>query len=126
MGCLYQMGYKPFRSFYAGILRDTLHQETGPTATRKVVLRIIGRRGLFDGDGWNKVNVSLFLAMLEIYTGDAGLDLFSFQRSSGCVGSRNRKTSTIVCGWPACLAVRDSRQAILAVSLSMLFDKIVR
>jgi hypothetical protein len=60
------MGYNPFMSFYAGILRDTLHQDTGPTATRKlllIVLRIIGRRGFFARDGRNKVKVSLFLAM---------------------------------------------------------------
>jgi hypothetical protein len=76
MGCLYQMGYNPFKSFYAGILRDTLHQETGPTATTKAVLIllwIIGKRGLFNE---GKVKVSLFLAMLEI-SGNAVLELFS-------------------------------------------------
>ncbi len=53
------MGYNPIRSFYAGILRDTLHQEPGPVS-RKVVLRFIGWRGLFAEVGRNKVKVSLF------------------------------------------------------------------
>jgi hypothetical protein len=53
-----------------------------------IVLRIIGRRGLFTKDGRNKVKVSQLLAMLEMQS------WISFQRTRS-VGSRKREASTI-------------------------------
>jgi hypothetical protein len=101
------MGYYPCRSFYADILRDTLHQETGPTATRKVVLivlRIIGKGCLFAGDRKN-----LFLAMLEISAFSPGSLL---RGASGLWAPEIGRPLQQYFDGPTCLAVRDSRHAI--------------
>jgi hypothetical protein len=59
------------------------------------VLRIIVKGGLFNGDGRNKVKVSLILAMLDM------LEMQSLKRSSRSVGSRKRKASTMLMAPPA-------------------------